>query len=48
MFSPMLDLGEGHKFHFVAKTFDVPISNLKMKCKLPGKCAPMSYVLILI
>jgi hypothetical protein len=37
---------EGHKFLFVAKTFHVPFMNLKMKCKLLEKCAPMSYVLI--
>jgi hypothetical protein len=43
----MLDLVEEHKFLFVAKTFHVPNMNLKMKCKLLGKCAPMSYVLIL-
>jgi hypothetical protein len=48
MFNPMLDLVEGHKFLFVAKTFHVPNMNLKMKCKLHGKCAPMSYVLNLI
>jgi hypothetical protein len=41
----MLYLVEGHKFLFVAKTFYVAIINLKMKCKLLGKCAPMSYVL---
>jgi hypothetical protein len=44
--APMLDVVEGHKFLFVAKTFHVPILNLKMKCKWLGKCAPMSYVLI--
>jgi hypothetical protein len=44
----MLDLVEGHKFFFVTKTFHVLISNLKMKCKLLGKCAPMSYVIILV
>jgi hypothetical protein len=43
----MLDFVEGHMFLFVAKIFNVPISNLKMKCKLLEKCAPMSYVLIL-
>jgi hypothetical protein len=43
----MLYLVEGHKFLFVAKTFHVPNMNLKMKCKLLGKCAPMSYELIL-
>jgi hypothetical protein len=48
MFNTMLDLVEGHKFLFVAKTFHVPNMNLKMKCKLHGKCAPMSYVLNLI
>jgi hypothetical protein len=42
----MLDIVEGHKFLFVAKTFHVSISNLKAKCKLLGKCAPMSYLLI--
>jgi hypothetical protein len=36
---------EGHKFLFVAKTFHVPNMNRKMKCKMLGKCAPMSYVL---
>jgi hypothetical protein len=41
----MLYLVEGHKFIFVAKTFHVPNMNLKMKCKLLGKCAFMSYVL---
>jgi hypothetical protein len=41
----MLDLVEGHKFLFVAKTFHVPNMNMKMKCKLLGKCAPMSYML---
>jgi hypothetical protein len=41
----MLYLVEGHKFVFVAKTFHVPKMNLKMKCKLIGKCALMSYVL---
>jgi hypothetical protein len=41
----LLYLVEGHKFLFVAKTFHVPITNLKMKCKMLGKCAPMSYVL---
>jgi hypothetical protein len=46
MLAPMLDLLEGHNFLFVAKTFHVTISNLKMKCKLLEKCAPMSYVLI--
>jgi hypothetical protein len=44
----MLDLVEGHKFLFVTKTFHVPNMNLKMKCKLLRKCAPMSYVLNLI
>jgi hypothetical protein len=44
----MIYLVEGHKFLFVAKTFHVPNMNLKMKCRLLGKCAPMSYVLILI
>jgi hypothetical protein len=42
----LLYLVEGHKFLFAAKTFHVPIMNLKMKCKMLGKCAPMSYVLI--
>jgi hypothetical protein len=37
----MLYLVEGHKFLFVAKAFHVPNMNLKMKCKLLGKCAPM-------
>ena len=44
----MLHLVEGHKFLFVAKTFHVPNMNLKMKCKLFGKYAPMSYVLNLL
>jgi hypothetical protein len=44
----MLYLEEGHKFLFVTKTFHVPNMNLKMKSKLLGKCAPMSYVLNLI
>jgi hypothetical protein len=44
----MLYLVEGHKLLFVAKTFHVPNINLKMKCKLLGKCAPMSYVLNLL
>jgi hypothetical protein len=39
----LLYLMQGHKLLFVAKTFHVPIMNLKML----GKCAPMSYVLIL-
>jgi hypothetical protein len=43
----MLYLVEGHKFFFVTKTFHEPISNLKIKCKLLGKYAPMSYVLYL-
>jgi hypothetical protein len=30
------------------KTFHVPNMNLKIQCKLLGKCAPMSYVLNLI
>jgi hypothetical protein len=38
----MLYLVEGHKFLFVAKTLHVPNMNLKMKCKMLGKCAPMS------
>jgi hypothetical protein len=46
--APLLYLVEGHKFFFVAKTFHVPNMNLKMKCKMLGKCAPMSYVLNLI
>jgi hypothetical protein len=41
----LLYLVEGHKFLFVAKTFHVPFKNLKMKCKMLGKCAPMSFVL---
>jgi hypothetical protein len=41
-------LVEGHKFPFVAKTFHVPNLNLKMKCKMFGKCAPMSYAINLI
>jgi hypothetical protein len=41
----MLYLVEGHKFLFVEKTFHVPNMNLKMKCKMLGKCAPVSYVL---
>jgi hypothetical protein len=41
-------LVEGHKFLFVAKTFHVPNMNLKMKCKMLGKCALMSHVLNLI
>jgi hypothetical protein len=36
---------EGHMFLFVAKTFHVPNMNLKMKCKMLGKCAPILYVL---
>jgi hypothetical protein len=44
MFSPDAISCEGHKFLFVAKTFPVPNMNLKMKCKLLGKCALMSYV----
>jgi hypothetical protein len=44
----LLHLVEGHKFLFVAKTFHVPIMNLKMNWKKLGKYAPMSYVLILI
>jgi hypothetical protein len=32
-------------FLFVAKTFHVPNMNLKMKCKMLGKCAPILYVL---
>jgi hypothetical protein len=44
----MLYLVEGHTFLFVAKTFHVPNMILKMKWKLLGKCAPMSYVLNLI
>jgi hypothetical protein len=48
MFRLMLYLVEGHKFLFVAKTFHVPNMNLKMKCKLLGKCAPMTQVLNLI
>jgi hypothetical protein len=43
--APMLYLVEGHKFLFVAKTFHVPNMNVRMKWKLLGKCAPMSYVL---
>jgi hypothetical protein len=39
---------EGHKFVFVAKTFHVPFINLKMKWKMLGKSALMSYVLNLI
>jgi hypothetical protein len=38
--APMLYLVEGHKFLFVTKTFHVPNINLKMKCKILGKCAP--------
>jgi hypothetical protein len=45
MFSPHALSCGGHKFLFVAKTFYVPNMNLKMKCKMLGKCAPMSYVL---
>jgi hypothetical protein len=41
-------LVEGHKFLFVAKTFNVPFTNLKMKWKMLGKYSPMSYVLNLI
>jgi hypothetical protein len=41
----LLYLVKGPKFLFVAKTFHVPNMNLKMKCKMLGKCAPMSYVL---
>jgi hypothetical protein len=44
----LLYLVEGHKFLFVAKTFHVPIMNLKIKCKMLAKCSPMSYVLILM
>jgi hypothetical protein len=44
----LLYLMEGYKFLFVAKTFHVPIINLKIKCKMLGKCAPMSYVQKLI
>jgi hypothetical protein len=44
----LLYLVEERKFLFVAKTFHVPIMNLKMKCKMLEKCAPMSYVLNLI
>jgi hypothetical protein len=44
----LLHLVEGPKFLCVAKTFDVPNMNLKMMCKMLGKCAPMSYVLNLI
>jgi hypothetical protein len=44
----MFYLVEGHKFLFVTKTFHVPNMNLKMKCKLLGKCAPMSYVINLL
>jgi hypothetical protein len=43
--APMLYLVVGHKLFFVANTFHVPNMNLKMKCKLLEKCAPMSYVL---
>jgi hypothetical protein len=39
----MLDVVEGHKFLFVAKTFHVPISNLKMKCKFLGKCSDVGH-----
>jgi hypothetical protein len=46
--SLLLHLVEGHQFLFVAKTFYVPIMNLKMKCKMLGECAPMSFVLNLI
>jgi hypothetical protein len=41
-------LVEGHKFLFVAKTFHVPNMNMKMKCKMLGKCSLMSHVLNLI
>jgi hypothetical protein len=44
----LLYLVKGHKFLFVAKIFHVTIMNLKMKCKMLGKCALMSYVLNLI
>jgi hypothetical protein len=44
----LLNLVEGHKFLFVAKTFHVPFINLKMKWKMRGKYVPMSYVLKLI
>jgi hypothetical protein len=44
----LIYLVEGPKFLFVVKTFHVPIMNLKMNCKMLGKCAPMSYVLNLI
>jgi hypothetical protein len=36
----LLYLVEGHKLLFVAKTFDVPNMNLKIKWKLLGKYAP--------
>jgi hypothetical protein len=39
--APMIDLVEGHKFLFVAKTFHVPNMNLKLKCKFLGKYVPM-------
>jgi hypothetical protein len=45
MLALLLYLVECHKFLFVTKTFHVSNTNLKMKCKLLGKCAPMSYVL---
>jgi hypothetical protein len=36
----LLYLMEGHKFLFVAKTFHVPFTNLKMKWKLLGNVLP--------
>jgi hypothetical protein len=44
----LLYLMEGHKFLFVAKTFHEPFINQKMKWKMLGKYAPMSYMLNLI
>jgi hypothetical protein len=38
----LLHLVEGQKFLFVAKTFHVPNVNLKMKCKMLGKCDPLA------
>jgi hypothetical protein len=35
----------GAKVHFCRKDISCTNMNLKMKCKLLGKCAPMSYVL---
>jgi hypothetical protein len=47
-FARLLYLVEKHKFLFCRKDISCTNMNLKMKCKFPGKCAPMSYVLNLI